>query len=281
MTMKTWPRWAVWTVAGVFLLIGGYGTYVKYAGNDVKPAPAPTPLVKTDIGEVWKSLDPPSTNSIPGLIELPPAMEVNASRRYIPITAKCDNEVRWLVSSQSGQPVDALESRAINSIMVFPRIGVDDLVVVVAYTAKENKPSNAVVTFIQIKADKPPPGPNPDPKPGPGPTPTPTPTPGQITKLHVTFLLDYTKQTPAIATIVNSKDLRSWLADKGHQVHELSIKENLKNLGLDELVKGKNPPLLILQTTQEANVKEGQVLLIDNLTSVQQVKEAVTKITGK
>jgi hypothetical protein len=202
-------------------------------------------------------------------------MEVNSSRRFVPIVAKCDNEVRWLVSSQTGQQVDVLESRATNSIMVFPRPNQEDMIVVLAYTAKENKPTNSVITFIAIKADKPPPGPGPNP-----PSPDP-PTPGNIGKLHVTFLLDYTKQTRAISDIVNSRDLRQWLTENGHQIHELSIKDDLKALGLDEHVRGKAPPLLILQTAKDGNVAEGQVLFVGSLNSVQQVKENIAKITGK
>jgi hypothetical protein len=160
--------------------------------------------------------------------------------------------------------------------MVFPRPNQEDMIVVLAYTAKENKPTSAVITFIAIKADKPPPGP-----PGPQPPSPDPPVPGNIGKLHVTFLLDYTKQTRAISDIVNSRELRQWLTENGHQIHELSIKDNLKELGLDEHVKGKSPPLLILQTAKDGNVAEGQVLFVGALNSVQQVKENIAKITGK
>jgi hypothetical protein len=200
-------------------------------------------------------------------------MEVSSSRRFVPIVAKCDNEVKWLVSSQASHQVDVLESRETNSIMVFPKPNLDDMIVVLAYTSKEGKPTNAVITFIAVKTDRPPPGPTP-------PSPDP-PVPGAITKLHVTFLLDYTKQTRAISDIVNSKELRQWLKERGHETHELSVRDNLKALGLDEHVKGKTPPLLILQTAGESNVPEGQVLFVGNLASVQTVKDSVTKITGK
>lgn len=271
--MHSWPRWAVYVAGALLLLVAGAGTCTKYVGPIwTPPTPAP-PNPRPDLNDVWKSLDPPSSNVIQGVLELPPAMEVNANRRFVPIVAKCENEVRWLVSSQATRQVDVLESKATNSIMVFPKPNTEDLIVVLAYTAKEGKPTNAVITFIAVKNDIPPPEPKPpDPEP---------PSPGTIKKLHVTFLLDYTKQTRAIADIVNSRELRAWLKERGHEVHELSIREDLKALGLDEHVKGKTPPLLILQTAKDGNVSEGQVLHVVTLGSVQQVKEEVTKVTGK
>lgn len=282
--MQSWPRCAVYTVGVIILLIAGAGTCTKYIGPfwspipTPQPGPGPVPNPRPDPSDVWRALDSPTSNVIQGVLELPPAMEVSASRRFVPVVAKCDNEVRWLISSSlTGAQVDVLESRATNSIMVFPKPQVDDLIVVLAYTSKENKPSNSVITFIRVKGDKPPPGP---PGPGPGPTPDP-PAPGNINRLHVTFVLDYSKQTRAISDVVNSKDLRAWLSEHGHEVHELSIRDNLKALGLDEHVHGKTPPLVILQTAQDTGVKEGQVLLVTPLTTIQGVKDAVTKITGK
>jgi len=275
--MQNWPRWAIYVVGAVILAAASIGTCTKYIGPIYTPPspnpPGPPPIPRPEPNDVWKSLDAPNTNIIAGLIELPAPMEVSSTRRFIPVAAKCDNEVKWLVSSQHGHQVDVLESKATNSIMVFPRPNTDDMIVVLAYTSKENKPSNAVITFIAVKADRPPPGPTP-----PGPEP---PVPGNVAKLHVTFLLDYTKQTRAISDIVNNRELRQWLSEKGHNIHELSVRENLKELGLDEHVKGKTPPLLILQTAQDGAIKEGQVLFVGSLSSVQQVKDNVTKITGK
>lgn len=278
--MQTWPRWAIVTVGVVLLLIGAAGTCTKYIWSpSVDPAPRPTPTPtpdpypRPDPSDVWKSLDPPTSNVIKGVLELPAPMEVNATRRFIPIVAKCDNEVRWLVSSHATAQVDVLESRQTNSIMVFPKPGLEDTIVILAYSAKDGKPTAAALTFISVKGDRPPPGPTP-------PTPDP-PQPGAITKLHVTFLLDYTKQTRAISDIVNSKELRQWLKEHNHEVHELSARDNLKALGLDEHVKGKAPPLLILQTVGETGVPEGQVLLVAPLTSIQAVKDAIIKVTGK
>lgn len=272
--MQNWPRWAIYAVGAAILAAASVGTCIKYTGPIyTPPGPNPSPIPRPEPSDIWKSLDTPSANAIAGLIELPLPMEVSSTRRFIPVTAKCDNEVKWLVSSQHGHQVDVLESRVTNSIMVFPRPNTDDMIVVLAYTSRDNKPSNAVITFIAVKTDKPPPGPTP-----PGPEP---PAPGNVAKLHVTFLLDYTKQTRQISEIVNSRELRQWLSERGHQIHELSVRENLKDLGLDEHIKGKSPPLLILQTAHDGVVKEGQVLFAGNLLSVQQVKDVITKITDK
>jgi hypothetical protein len=262
--MKSLPKWAVYCLVIVLLVAGSIGTCINNFGPIYNPSPGPDG--KIDPSVVWSPLEPPSNYKVPG-IELPAPMEVSSGRRYITITAKCDNEVKWLVSSQNAKtPIDVLESKLTNTILVFPgKSDNNDLIVVIAYTAIENKPSNAAITFIRVQSDKPP----------PGPSPTPGPEPDPVDKVHVTFILDYNRMTRAITDIVNNKDLRTWLKDKGHEVHELSIKDDLEGLGLRKYVEKLIMPVLVIQTTK------GNVLLATQLTSVQQVKDAVTKITGK
>lgn len=274
MTTMNWPKWVIYTVGVAIVLIAGVGactgTVVK---NWPKPAPAPAPSPKPNPSDIWQALSTPSSNVVQGVLELPAAMEVSSSRRYIPIAAKCDNEVRWLVSSSLTGTVDALESRILNSIMIFPKPNADDTIVVVAYTSQDDKPTSSAITIIKVKADKLPPGPAPTPSPDPPPDPP----AGQITKLHVTFLLDPAKQTRAISDVINNKELRQYLEERGHEIHELSIRDNLKALGLDTYIQGKSPPLLILQTKKEPNVKEGEVLSVTPLTTIQQVKDTINK----
>src|SRR5579872_1358300 len=174
--MQTWPKLAVYAAGAVILLLAGAGTCSKYVGTwvpapNVTPQPGPNPNPKPDPVDVWKPFEAPTSNVIQGVLELPAALEVSSSRRFVPINAKCDNDVRWLISStQSGAQVEAIECKSTNSVMVFP------------------KPSAAAITFVKVKADKPPPGPpsppnppSPTPTPSPGPTPPEPPT-GQITK---------------------------------------------------------------------------------------------------
>lgn len=294
--MQAWPRWATWTVAIIILLAAGAGTCIKQNGGslpipfptpapsvDPTPTPIPTPPIPIPKpSELWQPLDAPTVNSVPGL-ELPAPMEISSSRRYITITAKSANKVKWLVSSQIGRLPDVLVNESANTIMVLPTPNTTDVIAVLAYTANNGVPTTAAITFIKITADKPTPVPNPNPTPTPNPVPDPTPTPiPKVTKLHLTFYLDFTHQTRAISDITNNKDLREFLASEGHDVHELSSKDDkvLKVLGLEKDLAGKNPPLLIIQAKQDG---DGDGLYLDAipLTSVQAVKDAITKYTGK
>src|SRR5579872_2781958 len=179
--MQTWPKLAVYAAGAVILLLAGAGTCSKYVGTwvpapNVTPQPGPNPNPKPDPVDVWKPFEAPTSNVIQGVLELPAALEVSSSRRFVPINAKCDNDVRWLISStQSGAQVEAIECKSTNSVMVCPKPNADDVIVVIAYTAQANKPSAAAITFVKVKADKPPPGPPSPPNP---PSPTPTPSPG-------------------------------------------------------------------------------------------------------
>lgn len=278
MSFKNWPRGAVILVAVIFSVMAGIGACTHYAGPiDFKPKPKPSPVISVldhpALSDVWEAWEQPAKSSVAGL-ELPPTIDISGSRRFITVAAKCDSKVRWLVRSETGKTLEVLESKLTNSIMIFPALGVDDSICIEAYTTqRDGSPSDTAITFIRIKQDQPPPTPQPTP-------PTPQPTPGQkVSKLHVTFLLDYSKQTQAIAEITSSKELREWLRSKGHKVHELSIKEDLDAYGLKEHVKGKYPPLLVLQAQGEGDIQDGIFLLAEPLTSAQQVKDAVTKTT--
>lgn len=296
--MQGWPRWALWSVLVVTVLAAGTGTCIQQNGGslpipfpkpapspvvDPVPTPTPTPIPVPKPTDLWQPLDAPTANSVPGL-ELPAPMEISSSRRYITITAKSANKVKWLVSSQIGKLPDVLVNESANTIMVLPTPNTADVIAVLAYTANNGIPTAAAITFIKITADRPlpVPGPTPNPTPTPDPNPTPVPAP-KVTKLHLTFFLDFSHQTRAISDIVNNKELREMLASDGHDVHELSAKDvaTIKALGLDKDITGKNPPLLIIQAKQDGGEGDGVFIDAIPLTSVQAVKDAVTKYTGK
>lgn len=274
-----------WLIVGLFALlitVGGVGTCTKYVGPIVGPTPAPAPGPGPDrpIGpnDVWQALESPTKNVVPGL-ELPPPLQISASRKFVIVVAKCNSRVRWLVSSKSGTPVDALESPITNSILIFTTGKSNDALIILAYAANNGYPTDPAITFIAITGDTPPPHPDPDPDPRPDPDP-PTKNPS---KLHVTFLLDFNKQTRAISDIINNQELRKWLTEADHKVHEVSIRDAHK-YNLDMYIEGKSPPLLILQTQAVDGYKDGTMVPnvgVTPLYSVGSVKDAIMKATGK
>lgn len=274
--LERWPRWTVITAGLVFALLISLGAYTNTFGPiniDPRPKPPVPGPNRPDPADIWRSLEMPTKFKVSGL-ELPAPMEMSTSRKFVIIAAQCDGEVKWLISSASGKPIDVLESKLTNSVMILPATGVvEDTIVVVAYTADQNKPSDAAITHIRVRATGPP---TPQPPPSPAPPPN-----VKVTLVHVTFLLDYSKQTKAISEIVNSKELRQWLKDNHHKIHELSIKDDIDSYGLTDYLRGKHAPLLLIQSQDENGLKDGTVIDIQPLISEQQVKDVVLKNTGK
>jgi hypothetical protein len=187
-----------------------------------------------------------------------------------------------LVFSKVGRGLDVLESPLTNSIMIFPVGNVDDTITVMAYTATDDAvPSDTVLTTIKVKSDQPIPKPKivvtPTP---PAVTVEPEPTAHTVSKVHVTFYVDFNKKTRAISDVIDDQALRKWLIDAGHKVHELSVNDDLGVLGLADELKGKYAPQVIIQVL-EGTDKEGTLLDIEPMSAVQQVKELVTKSLTK
>lgn len=277
-------QWALIALFGLLIAAGGVGTCTKYVGPINGPTPIPQPGPGPGLlpggpptpSDVWHPLDGPTKNVVPGL-ELPPPTTISVTRKFVIVAAKCNNQVRWLISSRSGTPIEALESKLTNSVLIFTTGKPRDTIVVLAYSAVNNLPTDTAITFIAITGDTPPPNPDPDPNPPPEPA------PNHVSKLHVTFLLDFAKQTRAISDVINDPGLRKWLTDQGHKIHEVSIKD-AGNYNLDTYIEGKAAPLLILQAQAESGIKEGTLITPDGVTqlySVQGVKDAVLKATGK
>jgi hypothetical protein len=254
--------------AALILAITGHCHRLPSPSDIIKPTPVkPTPVKPPLDAPPWPVLEPPHANKN-AAIELPEPMEVADGRKYVVVTAKAATPVQWLVNNSTDKPLTVLRHDATTSLMIFPNPG-DDTIAVIAYTAVGGLPSDPVITFIRVKADKPPPQPDP----------TPAPTPNvKSTKLHVTYVVDFAKQTPAIGAVLNNSALRTRLADAGHKVHEVSIRDSaVQELGLTSYVEGKPLPLVVLQTQEEPGIKEGRVLHVGPMTSIQQVQDAVTK----
>lgn len=289
--MKNMPTWIKYTLLGVIAFVALVGACNHYVGPIYTPTANPTVLPakhptatgpvlglagRPDPNTVWRTLEPPNRQKS-AAIELPTTIEVPVSQRYIMVAARCNNDVKWLVSSTTGKTIEVLESPLTNSIMVFPNPSVSDVIAVLAYTSSGDKPTDAVITFIRVLTDKPPPTP---------PIPVvPTPPIGPVskaTKFHVTFVLDKDRQTRAISDIVNNKDLRTWLKDNGHQIHELSIKADTTvetGNGFDAFIKGKPAPLLVIQDAD--GDKPGTIEYADVLTDLTQVQNIISKLLSK
>ena len=289
--------WQTIGIAILLMIFGGIGAYTQYVGpihwpTPVPipgPGPAPAPLPVPPVngppvapGDLWQPLATPTKNEVPGL-KLPAPTEVAAGQKYIQVTAICAKKVHWLVSGRNAStPVEALTSPISNTILILP--GGEDTIVVLAYSVDETgQPTDTAVTYLKVGANPDPPPPDPTPEPTPKPKPAPTPAPVvKPSKVHVTFIYEKAKQTRAISDIVNDPALRTWLApwlvDK---VHELDpTKDKLSDYHLDTYVAGKTLPVLVIQTSQEPGIKGGDVVFAGTVTSSQQVKDAVTNVTG-
>jgi hypothetical protein len=273
-------QWALIALFGLLVIVGGVGTCTKYVGPIVGPSPppanGPSQEVRVTPNDIWQPLEGPTKHVVPGL-ELPAPTTIGPSRKFIIVAAKCSNNVRWLISSSSGTPIEALESKLTNSVLIFTTGKPKDTIIVLAYSSINNVPTDTAITFIAVTGDLPPPHPDPDPEPAPNPTPK------HPAKLHVTYLLDFAKQTQAISEVINDPGLRKWLADRGHKIHEVSIKD-AHNYNLDIYIEGKAAPLLILQAQAEPGMRDGTLVEPDGvmqLYSIQGVKDAVLKATGK
>jgi hypothetical protein len=303
------PQWLTHLIAVVALALIGVGLYNQYGAlipwpstvvPIVKPlpepaplpAPAPSPVPKPSPSpaptpapgpfpspsSVWQPHVEPSKNEVDGL-KLPAPQEVSITQKYVQVAATSDKPVRWLIGSRTpGIVIEALESPLTNSVLIFPSVG-EDVIVVVGYSASAiGEPTQPAITYIKVNGVAPPaPPPIPQPVPQPTPTPTPVKTP---TKLHVTFIVDPAKATKNTGDILNDVSLRKWIKDQGSIIHELSVKDDLAAYHLDTFVSGKQAPILVLQTTAEPGIEDGKVLYAATLTSSQQVKDAINKIIG-
>lgn len=206
-----------------------------------KPLPAP----EADFREVPAPLGP----KVAGL-ELTPDQKVPAGRRFVLVKATTDQpeqRVVWIVTSTvpGAQPGSTLASPSGKSILVFPSAP-GELITIMAYSATADGPTSPAITHVQV--DGTPPGPPPGPGPGPGPMPPPRPKPQPVQgKLHVTVILDFAKQTPALAALRASKAFRDALVKDNCVYHEYSVAQAPRDM-LASLKKDSVPiPAVIIQ----------------------------------
>jgi len=166
-------------------------------------------------------------NKVDGL-EIPADMEVAADEGFVALQATTKGTVKWLVISQS--KVKFLTNDTANTIIIsVPQSG---QINVFAVALVENKLTDFAKTTLIVKGTnvdpKPDPKPNPDPKPDPKPTGLP---------LHVTFVFDVNENTPDIAAVLNSQDLRKVVSENKSFLRVYDVNSDVvKNKKLDTLL---------------------------------------------
>ena len=167
------------------------------------------------------------SNKVEGL-EIPADMEIAADEGFVALQAITKGTVKWLVISQS--KVKFLTNDTANTIIIsVPQNG---QINVFAVALVENKLTDFAKTTLIVKGTnvdpKPDPKPNPDPKPDPKPTGLP---------LHITFVFDVNENTPEIAAVLNSQDLRKVVSENKSFLRVYDVNSDvIKNKKLDTLL---------------------------------------------
>ena len=181
-------------------------------------------------------------NKVDGL-EIPVDLEVNPDEGFVSLQATTKGTVKWLVISQS--KVKFLTNDSSNTIIIsVPQSG---QINVFAVALAENKLTDFAKTTITVKGNSPDPKPTPDPKPNPDPKPSGLP-------LHVTFVFDVNENTPDIAGVLNSQDLRKIVSENKSFLRVYDVNSDVvKNKKLDTLlpkVGGNN--IMVIQEADGA-----------------------------
>ena len=180
-------------------------------------------------------------NKVDGL-EIPPDMEVASDEGFVALQASTKGSVKWLVISQA--KVKFLTNDTANTIIIsVPSSG---QINVFAVALAENKLTDFAKTTITVKGNKPDPV---DPKPDPV-DPKPSPKPSSL-PIHVTFVFDVNENTPDIAAVLNSQELRKYVYDNKSYLRVYDINsEVVKNKKLDSLFSkvGTNNMMVIQES---------------------------------
>ena len=176
-------------------------------------------------------------NKVEGL-EIPPDMEVAPDEGFIALQANAKGNVKWLVISQS--KVKFLTNDTANTIIIsVPQSG---SINVFAVALVDNKLTDFAKTTVTVKGSV-----DPTPKPNVDPKPDPTPKPSSF-PLHVTFVFDVNENTPDIATVLNSQELRKYVADNKSYMRVYDLNSDVvKNKKLDTIVSkvGSNNMMVV------------------------------------
>lgn len=229
----------------------------------------PAAAVRADDAPDAKAVGVPQSSKVTGL-ELPADQEVSGKQRVVFVPAKAAGKVKWVVlNANSDTPVQSMELSSSKTLLVFPA-DQDDLIIVMAYTVVDGEPSETARTLITVKGSGDKPGP------GPGPNPPAPPAPPAAGPLHVTFIVDFEKQTPDIAAAINDRDLRQYLSSGKHQVHVVGVKsKSVVEDGLSgPLGQAGGPPAVVLQDAQ------GVVLAASKFKTSADVRQLVDKVVG-
>lgn len=165
-------------------------------------------------------------NKVDGL-EIPPDMEVASDEGFIALQANAKGSVKWLVISQS--KVKFLTNDTANTIIIsVPQSG---SINVFAVALVDNKLTDFAKTTVTVKGSV-----DPTPKPNVDPKPDPTPKPSNL-PLHVTFVFDVNENTPDIAAVLNSQELRKYVVDNKSYMRVYDLNSDVvKNKKLDTIV---------------------------------------------
>lgn len=174
------------------------------------PGPVPTAPMSPGVPESAGA-------AVPGL-ELPPDQTVPADEGFVTLQAKTKGEVNWLVLCVTGNvKVKYVTIPGSNSIIVSVPPVPGTIISVFAVGLVDGKMTPFVRSNIAVGGAPVPPGPVPPPNPNPNPNPPPpNPNPVPLKALHVTFVVDLNKTTPALAQILNNPTLRKGVTDRGN-----------------------------------------------------------------
>lgn len=194
--------------------------------------------------------DAPSAGVV--ALELPPDQIVSSDEGFVTVTAKTKGkQVRWLiVSLTGGDKVKYLPIDLTNSVVVSVPKTQGAVIAVFAVANVDGELTDFARTTITVKGASP--------NPGPPPTPDPTPQPPQPVvqgPLHITFIVDVTKTTPALAQLINSKPLRDSITRNGawFRVYP-SDHQSLGPKRIDVIYRKVNAPAMMLIQDNKGNV---------------------------
>ena len=234
----------------------------------VAPMPAPAPAPAPAAGDVdFREVTLPASNKVTGL-ELPADQKISSKKRYVllkAVTDKPDQEVHWLVlgSVPNAQP-SSLTAGNGKILQVFPN-DQPDLIVVMAYSSLDGKPTETAVTKITVEVAA-------------AGTPEQA-NPGGIrplnSTLHVTVILDYAKSSPELLALRSSAALRNALKQADCVYHDVAltqVPEDMKAL----LAEAGGAPAVIVQDSA------GAVLAKQHLSNADGVLKLVSELrSGK
>lgn len=243
-----------------------------FADDVVKPKRL---LPPTEVEDDAKQIDPSVpisklaiqasalSNKTAGLEVVPDKITIPSTKRFQIVTAKASGKVKWMVFNKANEPVEWLEIPGTKSIQVFPNYGKDDVITVYVYTAVDGAPSDPVKSTIVVgkeETKKAPTGDVDNDKDKKGDKKI----DGQ---LHFTIITDadLAKANAPLDTLINGKDLRAGVENRGHKLWIMDQKkdaERIKDAKLDDyLRKVGKVPMYVIQDAEGTVLDSAQLPL--------------------